>query len=97
MRMVLRQGLTMSAAGVAIGLTGAVFLTRLLEQMLYGVTRLDPATFVAVPALLAIVALIACLQPGPPRRLARSDRDAPSVNVSVEAGFSRPDAVEAKR
>ena len=71
MRMVLRQGFAMSAAGVALGLAGAAFLTRLLEQLLYGVTRLDLPTFAAVPALLAVVALIACLNPA--RRAAALD------------------------
>jgi predicted permease len=69
--MVIRQGLTMSAAGVGLGLAGATFLTRLLEQMLYGISRLDTATFVGVPALLSVVALVACVNPA--LRAARLD------------------------
>ena len=69
--LVLRQGLMMTLAGVALGLAGAVFLTRLLERLLYGVTRLDLPTFAAVPAFLAIVALIACVNPA--RRAAALD------------------------
>ena len=69
--LVLRQGLMMTMAGVALGLAGAMFLTRLLERLLYGVTRLDLPTFAAVPAFLAIVALIACVNPA--RRAAALD------------------------
>jgi putative ABC transport system permease protein len=61
--MVVRRGMTLAAVGVAIGLAGAVALGSVLNSMLYGVTRFDPATFLTVPALLAIVALAACLVP----------------------------------
>ena len=51
------------------GLAGAVILTRTLSGLVYGVGTLDPLTFIAVPALLRVVALLACLFPhaGPPR------------------------------
>ncbi|MGQ0429523.1 MAG: ABC transporter permease, partial [Gammaproteobacteria bacterium] len=62
-RMVVRRGMILAAAGVAIGLAGAVAVGSVLNSMLFGVSRFDPATFAAVPALLAAVALLACLVP----------------------------------
>jgi predicted permease len=61
--MVVRRGMILAAAGVAIGLGGAIALGSVLNSMLYGVTRFDPATFLTVPALLAAVALLACVIP----------------------------------
>ncbi len=61
--LVLRQGLTLAAAGMVIGFAGALALTRLLSSFLYGVSPFDLVTFVGVAALLALVILIACLLP----------------------------------
>ena len=64
--MILRQGMTLTLIGVALGLGGAYVLTRYLEtlnSMLFGVQPRDPLTFVVTAALLTIVALIACLVP----------------------------------
>jgi putative ABC transport system permease protein len=61
--MVLRQGLALTTFGIAIGLAGAMILHRYLEGMLYGVTSLDPATYVGVVALFAAVTSIACYVP----------------------------------
>jgi predicted permease len=63
LRSVLAQGATMAGAGIAVGLAGAVALTRLLESEIYGVSALDPLTFAAVPVLLGLVALAASLRP----------------------------------
>src|SRR4029077_8355749 len=60
MRMVVARGLTLTAAGLAIGLTLAWALTRTLQNLLYGVGAGDPATFASVVALLAAIALAAC-------------------------------------
>jgi ABC-type antimicrobial peptide transport system permease subunit len=62
-RSVLREGLTYAAAGVLVGVAGAVLFTRILTTMLYGVTAFDPVTFAAVPALLTVVALLAAWAP----------------------------------
>ncbi|HET9227177.1 MAG TPA: FtsX-like permease family protein, partial [Thermoanaerobaculia bacterium] len=70
-RLVLRQGMTLVAWGVAGGLAGAFALTRAVAGMLYGVEATDPVTFLAVPAVLALVSLLACYLPA--RRAARLD------------------------
>ncbi len=61
--LVLRSSLVFAAIGIALGLGIAVGTTRLMESVLYGVTRLDPATWAAVPLLLAAVALAAAWLP----------------------------------
>lgn len=61
--MVLRGGLAMTAAGCAIGLTGAALLTRFMGSLLFGTHPLDPATFAATPAILLAVAAAAAWQP----------------------------------
>jgi putative ABC transport system permease protein len=63
LRMVLGEAVALGAAGVAAGVLGAALLTRLLASQLYAVRALDPLTFVAVPALLLGVALLAAWLP----------------------------------
>jgi predicted permease len=62
-RMVVRQGLGIAVAGAAIGLAGALIVSRALAGLLYGVSPTDPLTFGAVTAALTTVALIACYVP----------------------------------
>jgi len=71
MKMIIGDGLKLVLIGVALGLGGAFALTRLLARFLYGVVPNDPATFVAVPVILAVVALVACWIPA--RRAMRID------------------------
>jgi ABC-type antimicrobial peptide transport system permease subunit len=63
LRMVLRSGMTLVLAGIAIGIAGALALTRFLTTLLFGVTPTDMLTFVVVSAVLIFVALMACLVP----------------------------------
>ena len=63
LRLVLRQGLVLTAVGLVLGLVGAFGATRLLVGFLYEVKPLDPMTFVAVVMILALVALVACWLP----------------------------------
>jgi predicted permease len=63
LRLVLGQGLRMAIGGVAIGLVAALALTRLLGNLLYGVSATDPATFALIALLLVFVALLACWIP----------------------------------
>ena len=71
MWLVLRQGAKMAFVGVAAGVAGALGLTRLMANQLFGVTAHDPLTFVAVATLLMLVALLACYLPA--RRAVRVD------------------------
>jgi len=69
--MVLREGGVLAGAGVTLGIVGALAASRLLAGFLFGVTPNDPAVFIAVPALLGLVAVGACLIPA--RRASRVD------------------------
>jgi putative ABC transport system permease protein len=71
LRLVFRQGGRLVALGLAVGLAGALALTRLLAAMLFGVSSHDPLTFAAIATLLSLVAVLACLIPA--RRAARVD------------------------
>jgi putative ABC transport system permease protein len=61
--LVLREALTLVALGTVLGLLGAYAATRALASFLFRVTVTDPATFVTIPVLLCVVALIACYIP----------------------------------
>jgi predicted permease len=61
--MVLAQGIIVAGAGLAVGLIGALWLTRLLTSLLFDISPTDPVTFLGAPLLLAVVALAACLIP----------------------------------
>ena len=71
LRLVLRQGLVLTVAGVAIGLISSLALTRVLSGLLYGVSAMDPATFLVFPSVLIAVALLACYLPA--RRATKAD------------------------
>ena len=71
MSLVLRQGFTMITLGVALGLVGAVLMTRVLRTLLFGVSTTDPAVFVAIVVLLSATASIASYMPA--RRATRVD------------------------
>lgn len=79
LRLVVRQGMILALTGVAIGLTGAFALTRLMRSLLFGVKSTDPLTFIAIAALLSFIALLASYIPA--RRAARID---PMVSLRCE-------------
>jgi putative ABC transport system permease protein len=63
LRLVVRQGMTMTVIGVALGLIGAFSMSRVLAGLLHGVSATDPLTFAGVSIVLLAVALLACLIP----------------------------------
>ena len=69
--MILRQGMALALAGVALGVIGAFALTGAVKSLLFGVTPTDPATFSLVAAVLAAAAFAACYVPA--RRAAQVD------------------------
>jgi putative ABC transport system permease protein len=71
LRMILGQGMALALAGVGLGLFGALWITRLLQQLLFEVTPTDPLTYVGVAVVLGLAALVACYVPA--RRAARVD------------------------
>jgi putative ABC transport system permease protein len=71
LKLVLKQGMMLAVIGEAIGLVGALALTRLIRGLLFGVTPNDVTTFVVVAGVLGIVALMACYLPA--RRATKVD------------------------
>jgi putative ABC transport system permease protein len=71
LKLILGQGMTLTAIGVAVGIAGALMLTRFLTKLLHGVSATDPATFAAFSLFILAVALLACYVPA--RRAARVD------------------------
>jgi predicted permease len=71
LRLVVKQVIAIVAIGLAVGVAAALGLTRFMSEMLYNVRPNDPTTIVAVAALLAVVALIACYLPA--RRAIHTD------------------------
>jgi putative ABC transport system permease protein len=70
-KLILRNGMTLAAIGVLIGLAGAFALTRVITTLLFGVTPTDALTFATVSVLLLSVALLACYIPA--RRATKVD------------------------
>jgi ABC-type antimicrobial peptide transport system permease subunit len=70
-RLVLGQGLLLAAAGVALGLVGALAATRLLEGLLFAISATDPWVYGGLAALLLAIAALACSVPA--RRAMRVD------------------------
>ncbi len=63
LKLVLGQGMKLAFGGIALGLVGALALTRLLASLLFGVSATDPATFAIIAAVLSLAALLACYLP----------------------------------
>ena len=79
LRMVLRQGASLAAIGIAIGLAGAFALTRLLQTMLFGIGATDALTFAAAPVGIMLVVLLATFVPA-----LRATRISPVVALRYE-------------
>jgi putative ABC transport system permease protein len=79
LRLVMRQGLLLTLLGIGLGLCGAVVASRAITSLLFGVSRLDPVSYLGVVVLLTIVSAVACLIPA--WRAARVD---PSITLKAE-------------
>jgi putative ABC transport system permease protein len=79
LRMVVRQGMALALIGISLGLAGALGLTRVIANLLFGVNATDPITFIAIPLLLAFVALLACWIPA-----LRASRVDPMITLRAE-------------
>ena len=79
LRLVVGQGMGLALCGIGVGCLAAFGLTRVLTELLYGVTAKDPMTFIGVPLLLLVVGLLACYLPA--RRATRVD---PTVGLRHE-------------
>jgi putative ABC transport system permease protein len=62
-RLIVGRGVALAAAGAILGAVGAAWLTRLMEDLLFSVSRTDPVTFAAVPIAVVAVAALACYVP----------------------------------
>jgi len=71
LRSVVRGGLVLALAGIAVGLAGAMAAARLVRALLFGVSATDPVTYVAVAGVLGLVVLLASYLPA--RRAASAD------------------------
>ena len=71
LKLVLKRAMLLAVAGIAIGIVGAVAVTRYLTTLLFGVRPVDAITFVGVGLILAAVVFLACLIPA--RRAAKID------------------------
>ena len=71
--------MALALVGVVLGLFGALWLTRLLQQLLFEVTPTDPLTYLGVAVVLGLAALVACYVPA--RRASRVD---PIIALRVE-------------
>jgi predicted permease len=79
LRLVLRLGVVLSAAGLLLGAIGAVCLTRFLAGVLFGISAVDPRTFVGMALVLGVVTLLACYIPA--RRATKVD---PTIALRYE-------------
>jgi putative ABC transport system permease protein len=79
LKLVLREGIVVTLIGLVIGIGGAFAATRLIQNQLFGVSRMDPTTIAAVTLLLLGVSLVACFIPA--RRTTRLD---PLLALRVE-------------
>ncbi|MEJ2312403.1 MAG: ABC transporter permease [Gemmatimonadales bacterium] len=77
--LVVRQGMTVTGIGLAVGVSVALLITDLMSSLLFGVSSTDPATFLAVSGLFAAIALLACLIPA-----VRATRVDPVVALRAE-------------
>jgi putative ABC transport system permease protein len=62
-RLVMREGLALTAIGMLLGLAGALFASRYLTALVYGISATDPATYALATAVIATAAILGCWRP----------------------------------
>jgi putative ABC transport system permease protein len=62
-RLVLKEGLTVTAVGLILGIGGALALSRQLQDLIYGISTVDPVTYIAAILVIPAAALIGCWKP----------------------------------
>ena len=77
--LVVRQGLGLAVLGAALGLAGALIASKVLTSLLFGVSRLDPITYLSMIALLLAVSALACWAPA-----WRASRVEPSITLRAD-------------
>ena len=78
-KLIVRQGLASTLAGLALGVVLSLLATRLMQPLLFGITPLDWPSFAVMPMVLLVVALVACLLPA--RKAAATD---PAITLRGE-------------
>src|SRR5207249_2582048 len=63
LRLIIGQGMTLTLAGIVIGLLASFALTRLMKSLLFGISATDPVTFIVIALVLGAVPLLACYLP----------------------------------
>jgi len=79
LRLVVREGMTVGCAGIAIGILAAAAISKTLSALVYGVSIWDPATYAGVSVMLGAVALLSCVVPA-----VRASRVDPMVALRLE-------------
>ena len=87
-RRVLSDTLRLAVAGLAFGLPAAWLVSRLMQDLLFGVTPADPTTFAGMVAVLGAMAMVAAYVPA--RRASRLDPDADAAGSGVEGRWADP-------
>ncbi|MEW6731863.1 MAG: ABC transporter permease [Acidobacteriota bacterium] len=78
-RLIVGEGVTLTLIGVSFGLISAVFLSRMITGLLFGVSSLDPLTFISISIFILVIAGLACLIPA-----LRATRIAPIISLRYE-------------
>lgn len=79
LKMVVKKGFQLTLLGLGIGLASSYIVTRLMTGMLYQISAADPTTYIVVPVVLMVVALLACYLPA--RKAAKTD---PMITLRCE-------------
>jgi len=63
LRLVMREGLLLTGVGMALGTIGALFVSRALESLIYGIPAVDPVSYAIAVPVIAVAAVLGCWRP----------------------------------